>query len=202
MRDESVSEWLGQLKAGEAEAAQKLWERYSQGLINLARQKLHNVPRIAADEEDVAQSVFTSICRAAAEGRIQDVKSRDDLWWTLLAITKHKVVNYIRHETAQKRGQGRVRNEADFAIPSDEQTCFKLDELVGDTPTPEFLFMLKEQFQYLLDSLRDDRFRMIAIARVEGYTVEEIANKLGISCRAVERKLQLIRSKWSESLRP
>ena len=32
--DESVSEWLGRLKSGEADAAQKLWNRYAQELVD------------------------------------------------------------------------------------------------------------------------------------------------------------------------
>jgi RNA polymerase sigma factor (sigma-70 family) len=198
--DDSVSEWLGQLKSGEAEAAQKLWDRYSQELIGLARRKLEHAPRSAADEEDVAQSVFTSICSAAAAGRIREVKTRDDLWWLLLAITKHKVVNHIRRETAQKRGGGQVRNEADLGGSGNGSTPFALDNILVQSPTPEFLLTLRDEFDRLLGLLRDDRFRSIAVSRVEGYTVPEIAEKLGISCRAVERKLQLIRAKWSQEL--
>jgi RNA polymerase sigma factor (sigma-70 family) len=198
--DDSVSEWLGLLKSGEAEAAQKLWDRYSLELIDLARRRLNDAPRTAADEEDVAQSVFISICNAAAAGRISEVKTRDDLWWLLLAITKHKVVNHIRRETAQKRGSGQVRNEADFEGALNGSIPFALDNIIVQSPTPEFLLNLRDEFDRLLSLLRDDRFRSIAISRVEGYTVPEIADKLGISCRAVERKLQLIRAKWSQEL--
>jgi DNA-directed RNA polymerase specialized sigma24 family protein len=40
----------------------------------------------------------------------------------------------------------------------------------------------------------------VAVARVEGYTVEEISERLALSRRAIERKLQLIRSKWAKEL--
>jgi DNA-directed RNA polymerase specialized sigma24 family protein len=36
--------------------------------------------------------------------------------------------------------------------------------------------------------------------RIEGYTVAEIAQKLNIGRRAVERKLQLVRAKWKHEL--
>ena len=52
----------------------------------------------------------------------------------------------------------------------------------------------------MLGLLRDDRLREIAVWRMEGYTVAEIAEQLGISVRAVERKLQLIRAKWAREL--
>jgi DNA-directed RNA polymerase specialized sigma24 family protein len=35
------------------------------------------------------------------------------------------------------------------------------------------------------------------VARLDGYTVEEIAARLGCAPRTVERKLQVIRSLWS-----
>jgi DNA-directed RNA polymerase specialized sigma24 family protein len=58
MRPEaSVTQWLDRLKAGDPDAAQKLWERYFGRLVGLARKKLRAVPRRAADEEDVALSM-------------------------------------------------------------------------------------------------------------------------------------------------
>src|SRR5436853_5155366 len=65
MSDDSVSLWISQLTAGDAGAAQHLWERYFQRLVGLARKKLQDAPRRAADEEDVALSAFDSFCRAA-----------------------------------------------------------------------------------------------------------------------------------------
>src|SRR5882757_7283824 len=100
---DSISEWLGRLKAGEVEAAQNLWNRYSDELVRVAKQRLGMSPRRIGDEEDVALSVFGSIFRGVAEGRFQNISTRDELWWLLLTITKRKTVDHIRRETAQKR---------------------------------------------------------------------------------------------------
>src|SRR5262249_7150341 len=70
----SVSEWIGRLKAGDADAAQQLWERYFRRLVGLARAKLRSAPRRAADEEDVALSAFDSFCQAAAQGRFPQLR--------------------------------------------------------------------------------------------------------------------------------
>lgn len=195
----SVSQWIASLKGKDADAAQRLWERFSVELIDLARRKLGAAPRGMADEEDIAQSVFRSLCRGAASGRFAAVQNRDDLWWLLLAITKQKVVDHVRRESAQKRGGGRVTSEAALAHASQEH-LFSLDWLVGDTPTPEFLAILDEQNQRLMGLLRDDRLRDVAMSRLEGYTVAEIAENLAISTRSVERKLQLIRKAWAKDL--
>jgi RNA polymerase sigma factor (sigma-70 family) len=193
--EHSVSQWIAALKGREAEAAQRLWERYSGRLVQIARQKLRKGPRAVADEEDIAQSVFHSVCRGAAAGRFGDVKNRDDLWWLLLAITKQKVVDHIRRESAKKRGERRVKSETSLAS---QDNAFSLDSLVGDEPTPEHLAMLNEQNERLLGLLRDDRLRSVAMWRLEGYTVPEIAADLEMSTRSIERKLQLIRRAWAK----
>jgi DNA-directed RNA polymerase specialized sigma24 family protein len=192
----SVSTWIAGLKAGDADAAQNLWQRFSVRLTDLAKRKMDGAPKSVADEEDIAQSVFSSVCRGAAAGRFADVLNRDDLWWLLLAITKQKVVDHIRRESAQKRGAGRVVQEG--ALSAD--AVVKLEAIIGDEPTPDFLAMLQEQNVRLLSLLRDDRLRSVAMSRIEGYTIPEIATRLAISTRSVERKLQLIRNTWAKEL--
>jgi DNA-directed RNA polymerase specialized sigma24 family protein len=198
--DQSVSQWISHLKEGNADAAQCLWERYAMQLMELARRRLKDAPKRVADEEDVAASVFHSLCRGAAAGRFQRVKNRDDLWWLLLAITKQKVVDQVRRESAQKRGAGRVQLETCLNGNSNDSHRFSLDHLVGAGPTPEFVVMLEEQHSRLLGLLRDDRLRQIASFRIEGYTVPEIADDFHVTTRTIERKLQLIREVWSKEL--
>ena len=195
----SVSGWILGLKGADADAAQQLWNRFYGQLVDIAKQKLQGVPPGMSDEEDIAAGVFQSVCRGAAAGRFEDIKNRDDLWWLLLAITKQKVVNYIRHESAAKRGKGRVRTESALALATASDR-FSLDHLVGDAPTPEYLAMLDEESRKLLGLLRDDYLRTIASMRIEGYTIPEIADEIGISQRSVERKLRLIRTTWSQEL--
>src|SRR6185503_15429884 len=121
------------------------------------------------DEEDVALSVFRSIFRGAAEGRFDQISTRDELWWLLLTNTKRKVVDHIRREAAQKRRGQRDQRESKCAdgVPASWQ--FSLDELVGSSPTPDFLAELEEQYARLLEMLRNDQLRKIAILRIEGY---------------------------------
>lgn len=196
----SISQWIVALKAGEAQAAQQLWSHYAARLLELARRKLRIAPAGPVDEEDIAQSVFSSVCRGAAAGRFNEVANRDELWWLLLAITKQKVVDHIRHETAAKRGGGRVQCETDLHASGGGGSMPTLDELVGSEPTAEFLTELEEQNQRLLELLRDDRLRQVAVARIEGYASQEIADSLHISLRSVERKLQVIRRAWAKDL--
>jgi RNA polymerase sigma factor (sigma-70 family) len=198
--DQSVSQWIVHLKEGQDDAVQRLWERYALRLVELARRRLKDAPKRVADEEDIAQSVFHSLCRGAVAGRFASVQNRDDLWWLLLAITKQKVTDHVRREMAQKRGAGRVQSESGLNSNPDDSQGFALDRLIGEEPSPEFALMLAEQHERLLGLLRDDRLRQIATFRIEGFTVPEIAEDLRVSTRSVERKLQLIRGVWSKEL--
>ena len=196
----SVTVWLSQLRGGEYDALQNLWDRYSDRLVELARIRLDNAPRQLADEQDIVNSVFHSLCRGAQAGRFHELQNRDELWWLLLAITRRKVVDHVRRETAQKRGGGYVETEANLAGSGRESIGFRLDQLVGTTPTPDLLVALDEEHERLLGLLRDDQLRSIATARIEGYSVQEIAERMGIAKRSVERKLDLIRKCWGEEM--
>jgi RNA polymerase sigma factor (sigma-70 family) len=196
----SVTVWISKLRSGELDALEKLWAHYSDRLIELARLRLDNSPRQVADEDDIVNSVFLSLCRGAQAGRFGKLQNRDEMWWLLLAITRRKIVDHVRREKAQKRGAGQLETEADLAGRDQSSVAFRLDQLVGSEPTPEFAAMLDEEHDRLLGLLRDNRLRQVAALRIEGYTVQEIAERIDISKRSVERKLDLIRKLWAEEL--
>ncbi len=60
------------------------------------------------------------------------------------------------------------------------------------------LAIIEEEGQRLLQSLEDKKLRQIAIWKLESYTNDEIAEKLQLTTRSVERKLQRIREIWSQ----
>jgi DNA-directed RNA polymerase specialized sigma24 family protein len=190
----SVTHWIGQLKAGEPAAAQKLWEGYFQKMVGLARQKLQGLPRRAADEEDVALSAFNSFCLGASAGRFPQLSDRDSLWPLLMAITAHKALDLLRHERRLKRG-GPPPDAAGAAEAGVEQ-------ILGREPTPEFAVQIAEECQRLLDRLGDDGLRAVALWKMEGYTNEEVAARLGCVPRTVERKLRTIRRLWGQEAPP
>ena len=194
----SVTHWIGQLRAGDRVAAQHLWEGYFRRLVGLARGKLQCLPRRAADEEDVALSAFASFCRGVEGGRFPQLADRDDLWRLLVTITARKALHLARDERSQKRGGGTVRDEAALGDRDDSAALdAAIDELLGREPTPAFAAQVAEECQRLLDSLGDADLRTIAVWKMEGYTTEEIAAKLRRAPRTVERKLDLIRRRWT-----
>lgn len=198
----SVTEWINQLKAGDSQAAQKLWECYFLRLVGLARKKLEGTPRRAADEEDVALSVFDSLCRGAEAGRFPQLLDRDNLWQLLVAITAHKALDVARREGRLKRGGGKVLDEAALPGADSGAEAVGLEQILDREPTPEFALQMAEEFQRLLDSLGDASLRAVALAKMEGYSIDEIAAQLGCAPRTVDRKLEVIRSLWSQESTP
>jgi DNA-directed RNA polymerase specialized sigma24 family protein len=195
--EDSVSQWVGQLKAGDHAGAQPLWERYFQRLVGLARKKLRDLPRRAQDEEDVALSAFASFCKAAEEGRFPQLHDRDGLWRLLVEITAHKVYNTVRDQRRQKRGGGGVRGESALINPaSASEAAEGFDQVIGAEPTPEFAAEAADECQRLLDRLGDPELRSIALWKMEGDTSEQIAAKLDSAVSTIERRLKLIRQIW------
>jgi RNA polymerase sigma factor (sigma-70 family) len=178
-----------------------LWQRYYRELVVLARARLGTTPRRVADEEDVAQSVMRCLCEGAARGQFRALVNRGDLWQLLATITGRKVIDQQRRLNQQKRGTGLVRGDSVLAAAcGDERSTAGFDQFRGEAATPEVLAIAAEEFQRLMSLLDDDRLRQIAECKLEGYTNEEIANRLGLACRSIERKLQRIRQLWAGEL--
>jgi DNA-directed RNA polymerase specialized sigma24 family protein len=196
----SVTQWLQDLKDGDPDSAQLLWERYFDRLTQLARKRIGGIARLATDGEDVALSAFHCLCEGVGEGRFADLADRESLWKLLVTIAVRKAQRAIRDEFTQKRGGGCVVGES--AMMSAEEASagvHVLERVLGSEPTPEFAAQVAEEWQGLLNRLGDDELRRIAIWKMEGCTSNEIAQRLGKSLATVERRLKLIRMAWSES---
>lgn len=195
--EESVTTWLANLKTGRTDAAREIWQRYVEQLVRLARRKLGRTPRRAADEEDVVLSAFEGFLKGVEEGRFLQLDDRDDLWQVLVMLTERRAIALRRRELALKRGGGQVRGESVFAHHEGNGTDRPgLDQESGREASPAFAAEMIEQLHFLLDQLTDEAQRQIALGKLEGKTNKELAHDLGISLRAVERKLSMIRDKW------
>jgi RNA polymerase sigma factor (sigma-70 family) len=198
----SVTRWIGDLKSGGDAAAQHLWERYFERLVRLARKKLQNArrPRTVEDEEDAALSAFDSFCRGVDRGRFPRLTDRDDLWRLLVVLTVRKALDQIERQGAAKRGGG-DHQVGEFALlgGGDDRGADVLDRFLGSEPSPEFAALVTEQHRRLRDALGDASLCQVLDLRLEGYTREEIAKRMGCAVSTVKRKLDTIRQTWLEN---
>jgi RNA polymerase sigma factor (sigma-70 family) len=175
-----------------------MWERYFPRLLTLARRHLDRKIRVRYDEEDLLQSVGKSIFRRLERGDF-DLAGRDDLWALLVTITLNKACNAAGYQFAEKR-----RPDREQRLPSSDGSWSRTPPggsgPMDDGPTPAEAAELTEQLEHRLRSLEiegDPDLRSVAEMKLEGYTNREIADRLKVGPRTVERKLKLIRKRWT-----
>lgn len=185
--DDTTKHLISGLKRADQEAVARLWAQYFEKLVRLARRRLNGTARKMMDEEDVALSVFKSLCLRAARGQFGWLTDRDDLWRILVTLTRRKAAAAIRHERRAKRGGSREQAGLVEFMPA------------GD-PSPVMLASLNDERQRLLAILPDEACRQVARLKMDGETDVEIAARLGIVERTVRRKMKLIRTMWEEEI--
>jgi DNA-directed RNA polymerase specialized sigma24 family protein len=176
-------------------AASLIWQRYFRELLDLARRNLGTRVRRRVDEEDIVVSMFDSFCARQARGE-HDLADRDELWRLLVTITLRKASNARRNHHRAKRT---LALEQSVATHDDQSSCpgWALEQMDGSTPSPAEAAVLNESLERRLESLGDPELRQIALWRLEGYTNREIADRIKRTERAVERRMERIRLKWS-----
>ena len=193
----SISHWIDEVKTGNSVAAQQIWERYYERLVAMARQRMRGANRHLGDEEDVAISVFESFYRAAEKGRFPDLAGRDDLWRLLLRMAARKIVDQRRHSQTARRGGDHVVEPIVRQGRHGEEVIL---QVIGDEPSPDMVLMMTESCEELLNHLEDETLRDIAVAKMEGFSNAEIAEKFDCSERTIERRLHLIREKCQQEI--
>lgn len=189
--DPSVTRWLMQLQRGDESTARWLWEFVHLRLRRLAGRELTSTAALGFDEEDVALSAFDAFCRTVKEGRYHAIDDRDDMWRLLTVITLNKVRRRTRDENRIRRGGGLTR------VANSEQL---LQELASAQPEPATICMVQDEFRYLIERLERHELKLTLFLKVEGYTSDEVATRLGCTRRTVDRRLALIREIWSEEI--
>jgi RNA polymerase sigma factor (sigma-70 family) len=196
MGDASVSTWIAQLRHGDNDAAQRIFERYVQRLACLAADRLRNRPKRGADEEDLVLAAFEEFVDRARLGKFPKLRDRDDLWQILLLTTDRRAVDHFRREIAYSR---HVKGESALATPCASASAdLPLAGVTAREPTPEEAAAFTDDVAALLDRLQDDELRSIVGYRLAGYTDNEISQRLQCSLRTVERRLKEIREHFRD----
>ena len=186
----SVTIWLGDLKCGGDAASQLLWERYFRRLVGLARAHLRGAARGMADEEDAALDAFNSFLAGVARGRFPQLHDRDDLWRLLVVLT-------VRKATGQRRHEGRIKRGGAAPAGVGHAPDGGLDWVADSGPDPALAALLAEECRVQLEGLGEETLRRVAELRMAGYSIVEVAERLGVTKATVDRKLAVIRRRWT-----
>lgn len=185
----SVTSVLARLRQGDQHAAFEIWGQYFQRLVAVARSRIRNSRQRIIDGEDVASVALTCLITGASDGKFEQLQNRDDLWQMLVVIAVRRSCNVYRDTRHDPAG------ESVLTGVSSDDFVLGVSTVVSSEPTPEQLVCYGEMYGQLSGTL-DDELRRIAELRLQGYSTQEIADRLGIIQRSVQRKLQRIRQKW------
>jgi DNA-directed RNA polymerase specialized sigma24 family protein len=186
----SVSRLIVELKGNDSAARQTavgaLWQRFHGALERVAAARLDSSLCRHAGPEDIALEAILEFCaelaRPDADRRFPHLQDRKQLWRLLVCFTARAAFDY---NDTERRRRGKVGGESalgdmGFGACADHE------------PPPEFTLAVEE----LLDQLPDDTLRQVALLRLEGYSNQEIARRLGRAVTTVETKLKTIRAVW------
>lgn len=193
-----IEQYFAKLSTKPSEAIDGLCQVFYEKLAAVARRRFGNFPLRVSDEYAIANDVLQAFHGRAQQGEFADMREPATLLFTLSRMTKDRVVDEIRRQTALKRGGGKTRGNSIFVPSGGESKNGDFDRFAGVQETPSTKEVATEQMQYLLDKLDDVAMRTILVLRCEGLTNEEIAEQLRVSIATVERKRRRIREILSD----
>jgi RNA polymerase sigma factor (sigma-70 family) len=196
----SVTRLIRDLEDGNTDALNSLYKRYFKQLTDVADNRLSRQAGPIVDGEDVALTVLMrlseNVRNAENKGKLPD---RESLWLFMLAILHSIVVDLKRRNYAWKRGKGSVHSLSDF-VQRNEDGRSPID-IADTTPSHEKLAILRDSVDYLLNQkLKVETTRSVAMLKLEGYSHQEIADKVGMDVKTVSRKMKRIQEVWMQEL--
>ncbi len=174
------------VREGDELAATELYERYAARVFGLVRSQMAEQLRAQVEPEDIVQSIFKSIFRGMNSGSY-NAPQAGTLWQLIAVIAIHKVRRNATRRTAAKRDSRRTES-----LDQREQSAAR------DRMSPE---EIEAAIQEAIEGLRPTE-QEVVLLRIQGYTVEEIAERAGRSRRTVERQLQRARELLADMLLP
>ncbi|MFO0880030.1 MAG: ECF-type sigma factor [Gemmataceae bacterium] len=187
--DSSFVALLERLRAGDAAAAQRIYDVFIRRLIGLASKKLDQRVLQKDGAEDVAASALKSFFLRDQQKPFADLSSWDSLWRLLATITMRKCGHRVEYYLAAKRDVQReaTPNPTDESVPAFEG--------IARDPTPDEVATFEDTLRHLLQGL-DDRERQIVQLVLEGHTIREISEQVHRSEHLIRTLLKKVRTRW------
>ncbi len=174
-KDLSDLELLQEIARFESRALEELYDRYSPLLYTI-------IKKIAPDESAADQiliEVFVIIWRKIDKF---DFKTGNVYTW-LVTLARNKAVDSLR--------RGRTANISDQPYDDAYEDYFILPTFQRDIDSLDFntAITLKPKVELALSRLTDTQKYVLHLAYYEGYTIDEIADKLNVPIETVRAKV-------------
>jgi RNA polymerase sigma factor (sigma-70 family) len=180
------------LRGGDRQVAREFCEQYWTPLQRIAAKYLPANVRRRVGPEDVVQSACRTFFRRVEIGEFQLADS-ESLWRLLCAITLTKVREQSRFHLRKRRDIGQETS------PDSSTQIKPASEAVDPGPTPAEAAEFVDQFQSLIGSLEEEE-RQIVDLKLQEFTNEQTAERLGCSERTVRRVLKRIQAQLARIL--
>lgn len=167
-----------EILSGSKRALEKFYCRYKKKLLHFIQAKIQS-------EED-AEEIFQDTFLAAIEG-LRDFSFRSSLFTYLCSIASHKIIDYYRKK--------KIKQIFFSKIPEIEpliSTFFHPEEELDIT-------LLREKINQTFKKLAPKYQRILRLKYIDGYSVEEISQKLSISFKSAESTLFRARKAFAKA---
>jgi RNA polymerase sigma-70 factor (ECF subfamily) len=174
-------ELMERVRQGSDDAVRELLDRYGPYVVWAVRQKLNKQMRSKADSVDFTQAVWASFF--ANRDHAERLDRPEALIAFLVQVAKNKVVDEFRRLFhTQKHNLNRERSLTGSA-------GFEAGRVAARIPTPSQIAVTNELRDKLLAG-HPPHYQQILDYRRLGMTQEEIANRMQLSVRTIQRVMQ------------
>ncbi len=182
---------MERVRSGDPEAQRELFERYGKAIRMVVRYRIDRRMRSQFDSVDFAQDAWASFFHTSLADRT--FQTPEELVAFLARVAHHKVVNAYRKRYGQpkaRRGKAKTsrRNSPNFQPYSDEHPARQ--------PTPSHVAMIGDEWRRLLQD-KPVKFQRALMMMRDGYSQREIARRLGLNIRRLQRLLKKLNDRTS-----
>ena len=182
-----ADELFDQVKAGDQKAFEQLFSIYFARLNDFAK----NVVRDDVISQDIVQEVFVKVWESSAE--IESINMEAFFF----RLVRNRCIDYIKHiKVVNNRMQ-------EIHISSKYEELYRID-FIGNEPYVLIEQELKAKIEQTIQGLPERCREVFIMSRIEGLKNKEIAEKLDINIKNVERHIsramQSFRQNFSEEL--
>ena len=182
-----ADELFDQIKTGDQKALELLFSIYFPRLNDFAR----NVVKDDGISQDIVQEVFVKVWEKKAEIESLNIEA------FLFRLVRNRCIDYIKHLKVVNNRLQKIH------IASKYEELYRID-FVGNEPYVLIEQELKMKIEKTIQDLPDRCREVFILSRMNGLKNKEIAEKLDINIKNVERHLnralQSFRANFSEEL--
>jgi RNA polymerase sigma factor (sigma-70 family) len=182
---------MERVRAGCPDAAQALYDRFSDAVRRVVRRNLAQRLRRQYDSTDFTQSVWASFFMVPAEQFT--FANPESLVAFLSRVAYNKVTDATRQRMGTQKNDLQRETELDSPGPHDQTPLAEV--LPAPTATPSQYVMAEERWQRLLDAHPPGHQRVLEMLR-QGHSHVEITHSLGVHPKVIQRLVQQVRMEF------